>query len=56
MEEEFFLPAVELLMTDGDWKEAEAEAQRKPDPVFGDRDVVRYRRLRDTVIASVDVG
>ena len=56
MEEEFFLPAAELLMTDGDWKETNAEAQRKPDPVFGDCDVVRYRRLRDTVIASVDVG
>ena len=52
MEEEFFLPAAELLMTAADWTEAEAEALRKPDPVFGDRKIQRYRRLRNAVIAS----
>ena len=54
MEEEFFLPAAELLLSDADWTEAEAEALRKPDPVFGDREIARYQRLRETVVSAAN--
>jgi hemerythrin-like domain-containing protein len=50
-EEELFFPRIERALSDTDWQDIEAAAERRADPVFGPRTVAECRALRDHLLA-----
>ena len=56
MEEKYFFPVAETVLTDDDWRLIEARLDSEEDPLFSARVHDRFQRLREDILAWEESG